>query len=114
MSGLQSDDFSAYVFRSDDQGRSWRSIAKGLPDARFNVVSEDPRQPDVLYAGSDLGVYVSLDGGLKWNSLSQGLPAVSVHDLFVHPDTGELVIGTHGRGVFLLNVATVLKSNNGD
>jgi photosystem II stability/assembly factor-like uncharacterized protein len=107
LSGLQTDDFSAYLFRSDDQGSSWQSISNGLPQARINVVYEDPRHPEVIYVGNDLGVYVSLDGGKKWYSLSAGLPAVSVHDLFVHPVKEELVIATHGRSVFLLDVSEI-------
>ena len=55
--------------------------------------------------GNDMGVFVSKDGGRNWQSLSNGLPAVSVHDLFVHPKTKELIIGTHGRSVFSLDVS---------
>ena len=105
LSGLQTDDFSAYLYRSDDQGKTWRSISTGLPSARINVVLEDPLREEVLYIGNDLGVYVSKDGGRNWQSLSNGLPAVSVHDLFVHPKTKELIIGTHGRSVFSLDVS---------
>ncbi|MEE2641716.1 MAG: hypothetical protein VX768_13900 [Planctomycetota bacterium] len=107
LSGLATDDFSAYLFRSDDLGKSWKSISNGLPNARMNVIREHPRQKDLLFAGSDLGVYVSVNGGSDWHSLSPGLPAASVHDLFVHPDTNELVIGTHGRSVFLADLDAV-------
>lgn len=107
LSGLQTDDFSAYLFRSDDRGKIWKPISDGLPHSRINVVYEDPRHPNVIYIGNDLGVYVSLDGGSKWNSLSQGLPATSVHDLFVHPQTRQLIIGTHGRSVFSIDASTI-------
>lgn len=112
QSGLATDDYTAYLFRSDDQGKSWKAISQGIPDARINVVYEDPLVPDLLFAGTDLGVYVSTDGGDSWNSLSNLLPAVSVHDLFVHPQTKQLVIGTHGRGVFLMKIQTIHDAAN--
>ncbi|MEC9093946.1 MAG: hypothetical protein VX438_14650 [Planctomycetota bacterium] len=112
QSGLATDDFTAYVFRSDDQGKTWKQISKGLPNARVNVVYEDPLCPDQVYVGSDLGVYVSLDGGESWNALGDNLPACSVHDLFVHPRERELVIGTHGRSVFLMKIGNLSEAVN--
>ncbi len=107
LTGMAVDDFSPLVFRSNDQGRTWTSIAHGLPLEPANVIREDPRVKDLLYLGTTLGVYVSVDGGASWQSLSNNLPTASVHDLLVHPRDNELVIGTHGRSVYVLDVSTI-------
>ncbi len=78
-----------------------------LPAESINVVREDPRNPDVLYVGTDAGVYASLDRGATWVSLSATLPTTPVHDLVVHPRDDEIVIGTHGRGVFVLDARPI-------
>jgi ligand-binding sensor domain-containing protein len=101
MTGYREDDFQAYAFRSDDHGKSWRSIADGLPTESINVIREDPNNTDLLYVGTDRGVHASLDGGRSWHSLRGNLPTTPVHDLAVHRG-GDLIIGTHGRGVFVL------------
>jgi photosystem II stability/assembly factor-like uncharacterized protein len=105
--GFREDDFSSYLFKSEDYGESWRSIVGNLPAESINVIQEDPELPEVLYVGTDLGVYVSGDGGATWHSLSTNLPTTPVHDLDVHPREGELVIGTHGRSVFVLELESV-------
>ena len=107
QSGAGLDDYGSYVFRSDDGGTTWSSISLGLPKEPVNVISEDPIVPDLLYVGTDMGVYASLDGGNNWNSLCANLPTTSVYDLFVHPREHQLVIGTHGRSVFTLDVQSI-------
>ncbi len=77
----------------------------------MNVIHEDPHVKDLLYLGSTLGVYVSVDGGVSWQSLCNNLPTTSVHDLFVHPRDNELVIGTHGRSVFVMDVSSITSSD---
>ncbi len=100
----RSDDFLPYVFMTTDYGRSWQSLARGLPqDDYVKVVRQDPRNPDVLYAGMEHGVYVSLDRGKTWASIANNVPPVSVRDLRVHPRDGDLIIGTHGRGAWVLD-----------
>ncbi len=113
LSGLNRDDFSAYVFRSDDRGQTWRSISQGLPLETAHVIHEDPLVQDLLYLGTDLGVYVSTNGGDSWQSLCNDLPTASVQDLFVHPREGELVIGTHGLSVFVLEVSSIQQATMG-
>jgi photosystem II stability/assembly factor-like uncharacterized protein len=71
------------------------------------VVREDPEKPGILYAGTDLGAYVTLDGGKAWHSLCNTLPAAAVYDMAVHPRDGELVAGTHGRSIFVLDVKPI-------
>jgi photosystem II stability/assembly factor-like uncharacterized protein len=114
FTGFREDDFRAYLFRSDDFGGTWRSIVANLPEESVNVIREDPTHPDILYVGTDLGVYVSGDGGESWHSLSARLPTTPVHDLVVHPRDAELVIGTHGRSVFVLKLEDVRGRLGGD
>ena len=107
LTGYRDDDFSTYVFASSDRGRNWRSIAANLPGEPVNVILEDPINRDVLYLGTDLGAYASLDRGRHWLALMSGLPTTPVHDLRVHPGDYELIAGTHGRSVFVLDVAPI-------
>ncbi len=107
LNGYRDDDMTAYVYATEDLGRTWSSIADGLPAEPVNVVREDPVNPKVLYVGTDRGVYVSLDRGRNWESLPGGIPNVPVHDLVVHPRERELVAGTHGRSVWILDVLPV-------
>jgi photosystem II stability/assembly factor-like uncharacterized protein len=107
MTGFREDDFDTYLFRSDDYGEVWAPIGGNLPMESVNVITEDPEFPNLLYVGTDLGVYVSGNGGGSWHSLSVNLPSTPVHDLDVHSRDGELVIGTHGRSVFVLELASV-------
>ncbi len=107
LNAMGVDVFSPLVYRSDDQGETWRSIARGLPLEPVQVIREDPHAKNLLYLGTDLGVYVSTDGGAHWQSLCNNLPTTAVHDLFVHPRDHELVAGTHGRSVFVLDVSTI-------
>ena len=107
FTGYREDDTRAYLYRSTDFGATWTSIAHNLPAESVNVIREDPRNADVLYVGTDAGVYVSLDRGATWLSLSATLPTTPVHDLVVHPRDDEIVIGTHGRGVFVLDARPI-------
>ncbi len=104
LNGYRDDDIRAYVYRTDDLGKKFRDISKGLPDEAVNVIREDPVIEDILYVGTDRGVYVSTDGGDSWAALQGGLPNVPVHDLVVHPRERELVAGTHGRSIWIVDV----------
>ncbi len=107
LNGYRDDDIAAYVYRTDDLGSTWRDIGASLPAEPVNVVREDPVNPAVLYVGTDRGVYVSLDSGSTWEAAGAGLPNVPVHDLVVHPRERELVAGTHGRSVWILDVLPI-------
>ncbi|HEY0994557.1 MAG TPA: hypothetical protein VGD77_01075 [Gemmatimonadaceae bacterium] len=101
-------DFTPYVYASTDWGRSWRSIAANLPTGGpdfVHVIREDPVNRDLLYVGTDVGVYVSLDRGASWQRFMAGLPTVPVHDLKIHPRDRELIAGTHGRAIWIVDVA---------
>jgi photosystem II stability/assembly factor-like uncharacterized protein len=107
LNGYRDDDITAYVYRTDDLGKHFKDISKGLPAEAVNVIREDPLMEDVLYVGTDRGVYVSTDRGDSWNALQGGLPNVPVHDLVVHPRERELVAGTHGRSIWIVDVLPV-------
>jgi hypothetical protein len=91
-----------------DAGRSWRPIASGL-QSYVHVVREDPRNPQVLYAGTERGIFVSFDAGGRWEDFRLGLPHVPVYDLQVHPRDNDLIVGTHGRGFYVLDDLTPLQ-----
>jgi len=107
FTGFREDDARPYLFMSNDNGGTWRSIAANLPLESVNVIKEDPADADVLYVGTDLGVYVSRDRGGKWESLSGTLPTTPVMDLTVQVRERELVIGTYGRGAWVLDLTAV-------
>jgi photosystem II stability/assembly factor-like uncharacterized protein len=102
--GYRDDDFKTYVYASEDYGNTWTSIKGNLPEEPVNVIREDPVNEDILYLGTDLTVYVTIDRGITWYSLKNNLPTNAVYDLRVQPRENELIIGTHGRGVFILPV----------
>jgi len=114
LNGYRWDDFNAYVFMSDDNGKNWKSISNGLPIEPVNVIKEDTKNPDLLYIGTDHGLYISLDRGLSYMLMNNGLPAVAVHDVVVHPSTGDLIVGTHGRSIYLGNIIPLQEMNNAE
>ena len=107
QNGKRDDDFTPYVWKSTDYGKTWTSIATGVPVGPVNVIREDPVRADILYVGTDMGVYVTTDGGKTWMALGANLPTAYVHDLIIHPRDNIIVIATHGRGMWALDANTV-------
>ena len=107
LTGYREDDFEKYLYMSTDFGQTWSSIASNLPAESINVVREDPKKEQILYVGTDMGVYVSINQGKSWHSLCNHLPTTPVHDLVIHPREDEMVIGTHGRSCFVLDVKPI-------
>ena len=105
VSGFHRDDFRPFVFVTRDFGRTWAGIGAALPRASVNVIQQDRRNPRLLFLGNDVGVFVSIDGGERWARMRNGIPTVPVHDLVVHPRDDDLIVGTHGRGVYIADVA---------
>ena len=102
LNGYRNDHFNAYVYQSDDYGTTWKQIMKDLPSEPVNVIKEDAVAQQVLYVGTDGGLYVSLDGGNTSMAWTKGLPAsVPVHDLEIHPRDHEIILGTHGRSLYV-------------
>ncbi|HKI31499.1 MAG TPA: hypothetical protein VKA46_06500 [Gemmataceae bacterium] len=101
----RNDDRRPYLFRTTDHGGTWKPIMSDLPEGGpVYVVRESSRNPDLLLAGTEFGLFVSLDSGGHWEKYP-GLPTVAVHDLVIHPRDRELVIGTHGRSIYVVDVA---------
>ncbi len=103
--GYRNDDFRSFLYRSDDFGQTWRSISKNLPSEPINVIREDHRNQDLLFVGTEFAVYISLDGGESWTRMKNNMPTQPVHDLVIHPREAELVVATHGRSIYIANIA---------
>ena len=105
------DDFRPYIFKSTDSGKSWTSIAGNLPaKAYVQVVREDPKNRNLLYAGTELGLFASYNGGKEWIPLNlKNLPNVSVHDILVHPRENDLILATHGRSIWIFDDVTPIQ-----
>jgi len=101
--GHRTNDHTPYVYVTKDYGETWTAIASGLPTGNVNVVREDPKNRNLLYAGTEYAVFVSLDGGKAWQRFSTGLPTVRIDDILVHPRDNDLIIGTHGRSIWILD-----------
>jgi len=102
------DDFKPYIFKTTDLGQTWSTIVTGIPDGAYvHAVREDPKKRGLLYAGTELGVFVSFDDGAHWQPLQLNLPASPIHDLVVKDD--DLVVATHGRSFWVLDDITPLR-----
>lgn len=103
--GHRSNDMKPYVYKSTDYGRTWTSITGNLPAlGPVQVIREHHRQPNLLFVGTEFGVYATIDGGVTWTPLRSGMPAgVPVWDLQIQERWNDLVVGTHGRGVYILD-----------
>jgi len=99
-SGFRFDDFAPYLYKTTDAGKTWTAIKGNLPNSPINVVVQDRKSRDLLIAGNDAGVFVSIDGGAAWTQLKGNLPTVAVHDLTIHPRENDLVLGTYGRAMW--------------
>ncbi|MCK4345120.1 MAG: hypothetical protein KAX05_07515 [Bacteroidales bacterium] len=106
QNGKRDDDFAAYIRKSDDYGKTWQDISGNIPLGPVNVLREDPIDKNILYVGTDIGVYVTKDRGKSWEVLGD-LPSTYVHDLIIHPRDNILVIATHGRGMWALDANLV-------
>ena len=111
QNGKRNDDFQVYVWSSEDYGKTWKDISSNIPIGPVNVIREDLINPDVLYAGTDVGVYISKNKGESWEVLGD-LPSTYVHDLIIHPRDNIMVIATHGRGMFALDMNPVSSRGN--
>ncbi len=105
LNNYRNDDIQPYLYKTENLGKNWKKMSKGLPNETINVVKEDPNNENIVYVGTDKGIYVSTNQGKNWHMLGDQLPTVPVHDLIVHPRDNELVLGTHGRSVFVADVA---------
>lgn len=107
LNGYRWDDFTSYVYVSDNYGETWKNIGASIPNAPVNVIKEDPKNENILYVGTDNGVYVSLDKGSSWQLFNKNLPNVAVHDLVIQAAAKQLVIGTHGRSLYKADISSI-------
>lgn len=108
--GHRGNDFNTYVYASKDFGQSWQSIVGDLPKGEVaRTITEDLKNPEVLYLGTERGVYVSFDRGKQWQRLKANLPTVPVYEITLHPRDNAMLLATHGRGVWILDDLTPLQ-----
>ncbi len=110
VDGHRFDDLKPYVFVTRDYGATWSSLVSNLPAiGNVNVIREDLKNKDLLFVGTEFGLFVSFNAGGEWKPLMSGLPTVRVDDILVHPRENDLIVGTHGRGIFILDDITPLQ-----
>lgn len=101
----RNDDQKPYLFKTTDYGETWLSITANLPEnGSVYVVREHPKNPSLLFVGTEFGLFISGDGGVHWERVRNGFPTVAVHDLRIHPRENELIIATHGRGIYIMDI----------
>lgn len=105
LNGYRWDDFTPYIFKSEDYGKTWEPIATNIPASPVNVIKEDPENENILYAGTDNGLYVTFNRGSNWEPFSKNLPHVAMHDLVIQEREKDLVVGTHGRSIYIADIA---------
>jgi len=114
LDGHRTDDMKPYVFATRDFGETWTSLAANLPEGNLNVITEDPRNKNLLFLGTEYALYVSLDGGKEWKRFMTGMPTVRIDDLVVHPRDHDLIAGTHGRSIWIVDDITALEQLGDD
>ena len=109
LNGYRWDDFTPYVYVSDDYGQNWKRISSNIPAAPVNIILEDPENENLLFVGTDNGLYVSFDRGDSWQVFQNGIPNVAVHDLVIQPEKKHLLVGTHGRSIYKADISKLQK-----
>ncbi len=107
LNGYRSDDFTPYIYVSENYGQTWANIGNAIPTSSVNVIKEDPANENILYVGTDNGLYISFDRGNSWEAFANNLPNVAVHDLVIQPKAKHLIVGTHGRSLYKADVSAL-------
>jgi len=105
--GYRRDDFRPFIYKTNDYGETWTSIISNLPEESINVVREDLVNKNLLFVGTEMAVYVSMDGGQVWSEMRGDMPTNAVYDLKIHPREKELIAATHGRGIFITDISAL-------
>jgi photosystem II stability/assembly factor-like uncharacterized protein len=106
LNGYRNDNFESYVYISEDFGTTWTAISNGLTQS-VNVIVEDSANENILYVGTDNGLFISIDKGTSWQYFSNGMPKVAVHDAVIQTKAKELIVGTHGRSIYKIDISKV-------
>lgn len=104
LTGYRFDEFAPFVYKSNDYGKTWTSIASNLPLEAVNVIKEDHTNPSILYLGTDQGLYISTDSGKSYQLMQGSVPNVAIYDMAIQKRENELVVATHGRSVFIVDL----------
>ncbi|MEA5111038.1 hypothetical protein SDC9_26461 [bioreactor metagenome] len=113
FSNLKRDDFKPYLLRSTDKGRTWTSIASNLPaNGSVHTIAQDAVNPDLLFAGTEFGIFFTIDGGKQWVQLKSGIPTIAVYDMAIQEKECDLVLATFGRGFYILDNYAPLRTLN--
>lgn len=107
LDGHYYDSDAPEVWVTEDYGKTWKSLNANLPKRNTRVLREDVKNPNLLYLGTEFGIYASIDRGNDWTRINNNLPYVAVHEIAVHPTAGEIVAGTHGRSIWILDVTAL-------
>ena len=110
--GFRQDVFKPFLFKTTDFGATWTALASGLPDKNINVVIQDRENADLLFAGTDSGLYVSRSGGRDWVPFKANIPSVKVNDLVIHPRENDLIVATYGRGLWVADITLLQEWND--
>ena len=113
FTGYRNDDFRPFIYKTTNFGESWSDISNNLPDGPINVVREHHDNPDLLFVGTEFQVFASIDGGESWAGMKGDMPTVPVHDMKIHPRANDLVVGTHGRGIYIADLAPLSEMTEG-
>ena len=116
LDGHRSNDFNVYLFQTTDFGETWKPIRNGIPNSAgtVHVVREHPRNQNLLFAGTEFGLWVSWDRGANWSALKNNLPTVPVDDIAIHPRDNDMILGTHGRSIWILDDLTPIEKMGAD
>ena len=103
---------TAFIYASVDGGNNFRSIGEGIPKGHtITAMAEDPKNPSVLYSGSEFGLFVSPDRGGRWMRIKSNLPTVPIHEIVIHPRDNDMIVATHGRSIWILDDITPLQQH---
>ena len=111
LNGYRNDNFTTYAYVSEDLGVNWKLLTANLNQNAANVILEDSENENILYLGTDTGLSISLDKGINWQDFSIGIPSVAVHDLVIQKREKDLIVATHGRSLYKVNLANIQQIN---
>jgi len=109
LNGYRNDNFTPWLYVSEDYGLTWKQIGTNLPEGPLNVIREDPKYEDILYVGSDNGLYASFNRGKTFMFFGSNLPSVPVHDIAIQKSANDIVVATHGRSIYITSLDVVQK-----